>query len=200
MCNALLSETEGYIVESVTDLFEAACRPYLAQLREFRLASSVHCASGDPDLSPTFCQAIAALQAEFDGMGSALPQACLRRVWPQIGAAVDEILYTQLVRQATFSPSGARQLLRDVGALERRFLAFTSKPQAALRRLHESCGLLALPDATRAELVAAILTDTPPHAQQREHEASLRRRLEEHGVFRLSVGEAREILDSVHSD
>ena len=95
--------------------------------------------------------------------------------------------------------AGARQLLRDVSALAALFVPLAARPQAALRRLHESCQLLALPRPTRLALVEAILAETPSQMQGRhEHEAALRRRLEEHGVFRIGLGEAAEILASVH--
>ena len=64
------------------------------------------------------------------------------------------------------------------------------------------CGsnLLSLAKAARAELMETLLIDTPPAAQRAEHEAALRRRLEERGVFRLGVGEVAELLASVQDD
>ncbi len=216
---ALLAECEALVVETVTAGFESACRPYLAEasVREFRLllptahgggggggGSVDGGGSGSPaiemlDLSPALCEALARLHAELSGMRAALPPSSLRRVWPPIATAVDTLLYTQLVRRGAFSAAGARQVLRDVSALAALFVPLAARPQAALRRLHESCQLLALPRPTRLALVEAILAETPSQVQGRlDHEATLRRRLEECGVFRLGLGEAAEILASVH--
>ena len=217
---ALLAECEALVVETVTAGFVSACRPYLteASVRDFRLLLPTAYDGGSSgggsdagadgsgsaalellDLSPSLCEPLARLHAELSGLRAALPPASLRRVWPPIATAVDTLLYTQLVRRGAFSAAGARQLLRDVSALAALFVPLAVRPQAALRRLHESCQLLALPRPTRLALVEAILAETPSQMQGRhEHEAALRRRLEEYGVFRLGLGEAAEILASVH--
>ena len=217
---ALLAECEALVVETVTAGFVSACRPYLTEVsvRDFRLLLPTAYGGGSSgggsgagadgsasaalellDLSPSLCEPLARLHAELSGMRAALPPASLRRVWPPIATAVDTLLYTQLVRRGAFSAAGARQLLRDVSALAALFVPLAARPQAALRRLHESCQLLALPRPTRLALVEAILAETPSQMQGRhEHEAALRRRLEEHGVFRIGLGEAAEILASVH--
>ena len=197
----LLRDCEAAVVETVTTLFESSCRPYLGTVRDFRLMSHDAAASIELlDLSPPLCEPLAMLHAELNGMRASLPPASLRRVWPPIATAVDTLLYSQLVRRAAFSAGGARQLLRDVSALAALFVPLAARPQAALRRLHESCSLLVLPRELRVGLVDAILAETPLQQRRAEHEASLRRRLEEHGVFRLSLGEAAEILASVHDD
>ena len=170
---------------------------YVGGLRSFRLAPLVDRAV-PIDLSPALCEGIARLSDELNGLRAALPPPSLHRVWRPIAASVDEHLYTQLVRRAAFSGGGVAQLLRDVRALSALFGPLGAAPEAALRRLHESCKLLALPRPTRQALAEALLSETPPGSQRREHEEGLRRRLEEHGVYRTSFGEAAEILDSVH--
>ena len=79
-------------------------------------------------------------------------------------------------------------------------LSCSSPREAALRRLNESCALLTLERAARTELRELLLAETPPLAQRVEHDLMLRRRLEEQQVFRLSVGEAQELLASVQEE
>jgi hypothetical protein len=203
----LLDECEGLVREAVTADFAAACRPYLSQRRDLRLAPSTTATTPVRlDLSPALCEPLSRLNAELGGLRRWLPPASLRRVWPPIAAAIDELLYTELVRQASFSAGGVHQLSRDMGALADLFAPLLAAHGAggsshgALHRLHESCQLLTLGRAAREQLLGLILVDTPPLAQRLEHEGMLRRKFEERGVFRLSAGEVAELLASVQDD
>ena len=141
--------------------------------------------------------------------------------------SLSSLLSTQLVRRTTFSVGGGLQLQRDVSALSALFLPLLAASASGihvatavvgssgsagggagggarpspLHRLHESCLLLTLDRAAREDLLSAILVDTPGGALPRaEHEASLRCRLEECGVFRLLPGEVSELLASMQDD
>ena len=196
----LTDEIEGKIVEEVSLGFEAGCRAYLGRIRDFRLLAPAHDSAIALDLSPSLCEPLSKLNAELNGLRASLPRASLRRVWPPIATAVDTFIYTQLVRRAAFSAGGVRQLLRDVGALAALFVPLGARPQTALRRVHESCQLVGLAPAARAALVDVLLSETPPQPHQHEHAMRLQLALEEVGVYRLTVGEAAEILASVHED
>lgn len=215
----LLDEVEAAMTEAIVADFTSAARGYLSQRRDFRLvpagpapaSASVSATGGASlpsenaadaaarlDLSPALCEPISRLNAELHGLRQSLPPSSLRRVWPPVAAAVDELLYSQLVRRSTFSSGGARQLHRDVSALVALFHPLTPNPHASLRRLHESVQLLTLDGTTRRALTNDLLGDTPPQPQRDEHEAGLRRRLEQLcGVYRLTLGEVVELLTSL---
>ena len=201
---ASLAELEATVRDTVISDFAASSRAYVAQRRDFRLAASAAGqadASIHLDLSAALCEPTSRLHAELHGLRQSLPAASLRRVWPPIAAAVDELLYNQMVRRSTFSEGGARQLRRDVAALVALFQPFTPTPHAHLRRMHESVQLLTLDAPVRRSLAGELLGDTPPQPQREEHEAALRRRLElSAGVFRLTLGEAVEVLTSLVED
>ena len=69
------------------------------------------------DVSPAFCEPLLELRSELDGLRAALPPPSLARVWPAVAASLDQLLLSQLVRRASFSIDGARQLRHDVNAL-----------------------------------------------------------------------------------
>ena len=153
------------------------------------------------------------LRAELSSLQSVLPAPCLRRVWPPIAHAVDDFMYAQLVRRTHFSPDGALQLRRDADALLAVFSTFHSRPHVPLRRLHESAALLTSPRESRQLLKDVLMSGGNPGgkggrapmgeqaaAEAAEVDASLRRKLEERGVYRLSPGEAAELLSCVHDD
>ena len=121
--NDLLSDAEAGVRDTITSDFEIACRGYISQRRDFRLASGGPDAADGVhlDLSPALCEPISRLNAEINGLRRSLPPASLRRISLPIAAAVDELLYTQLVRRSSFSVGGARQLARDVSALSALF-------------------------------------------------------------------------------
>lgn len=104
------------------------------------------------------------------------------------------------MRRTSFSRGGTQQLLRDVAALAALFGPLGAAPHSVLHRLNESCTLLSLGVTARSELLAAILAPPAPDARRGEHEARLRRRMEAAHVFRLSVGEAAELLSSSYAD
>jgi hypothetical protein len=195
----IVTEAELTVRETIISEFTASCRAYVAQRRDFRLASAGLDASMTLDLSPALCEPLSRLSAEMHGAHSSLPPASFQRVLLPIATAIDEFLYAQVVRRATFSLGGIRQLSRDVGALCALFQPLSAKPHT-LRRLHESCQLLCLDAYARSDLLRCLLMDTPPQPQRAEHEASLRRRLEDWDVFRLSLGEVAELLAGAHED
>ena len=154
------------------------------------------------DLSAALCEPIRTLSAEIHGLRAALPPATLRRVWPPIAAAIDEMLYTRVVRKAAFSPRGVSQLRRDVSALAAIFepLVVSAGSGVVLRRLHDSCTLLTLNTERRTRVLNLALSDSPPLAQRAEHEGRLQALIEGAGVHFLRVGEATELLASVHAE
>ena len=115
-------------------------------------------------------------------------------MWLATATAIDDLLYTQVVRRSSFSSSGVLQLQRDVGALAALFQPLCSPHKAPLQRLNECCRLLSLDATVRTELLTVLLTDTPEHSHRAEHESHMRRQLESVSVFRISVGEAVEVL------
>ena len=132
------------------------------------------------DLSPALCEPLSRLNAELGGLRRWLPPASLRRVWPPIAAAIDELLYTELVRRASFSAGGVHQLSRDMGALADLFAPLLAAHGAggsshgALHRLHESCQLLTLGRAAREQLLAWLRLFCAWEAPSRLHEPQRR--------------------------
>eukprot|EP00908_Phaeocystis_cordata_P023264 Transcript_5696.p1 GENE.Transcript_5696~~Transcript_5696.p1 ORF type:complete len:294 (+),score=109.68 Transcript_5696:1308-2189(+) len=148
------AEIEAHSHDAAAAAFASAARRYLSERRAFRAAAAAPALSHD--LTPAFCAPLASLRADLSALQAYYPLQSGRRVVQRIGAALDELLYTGLLRGTACSEAGGQQLAHDMAALVRLFAPFAAKPHALLRRVHEAALLLRLPRARRAALLAEV--------------------------------------------
>eukprot|EP00960_Hanusia_phi_P040297 754376-Hanusia_phi.AAC.2 len=174
------------IVAVMAKDFEDAAARYLQQGRSAgsRGFSLDPTATEATEMSPDMCEPIEVLRSHLHAMQLSLPPQARVRVWSCVAERVDQVLFERISSLAVVSPPAAAQISLDVKLVTGLFAPFTSKPSNFLKRIKESCLLLAMPVKDMRRLVDTL--DDPATRYREDALASC-------GIHLLSFQQARAI-------
>ncbi|KAJ3016158.1 hypothetical protein HKX48_004180 [Thoreauomyces humboldtii] len=152
------------------------------------------------DISPELCATLDALSHFLPRLQANLPHSIFQHIVCDLAFRIDEHFWLRIILKSRFNTTGARQFRQDVekGLINGLFRRWHRKPEALLRRTHESVILLTLPMessptessvSTGATLVALVelLLDGDDKA--------ISDALESIGVFRLSTTDVQDVVN-----
>lgn len=152
-------------------------------------------------VTPSFCDALITLQRHLHGAARYLdPTTSLPSLTRRIRAALDTLLWDDVLRRHHFNAAGARQLHRDMANLWLLLRPFSrGRPENAMKRVKESLRLLNLDHAV-ADVAASVTVEKAYKtlyfgASEDVLDVGKQRFLQETlSIHTLSLSEARDIL------
>lgn len=173
------------LARTASEQFQADTALYRKQLDVFAINPGVE-PPLQMNISPSLVGAILRLSDSCNLLASLVDVVCFGDIWKAIAMAATRFLFNDIATEATFTQWGSHQFSCDCYGLMDIFGAYTRRPHAHLRELHESCLLLTLP-AGAAVSLKQILSSPAEKQNFKAHLASVQ-------VGRLTANQALSIL------